>query len=115
MSSLHEQHELYKNAYNRIKQKKRLFAHFVLFLIGSVFFIILNKVLNVGEQFIENWFVWIIILWLFFLVLHFVNVFITNKFMGKDWERKQTKKLVAKQEQKIASLEKEIAQTPIKK
>ena len=105
---MNDQHELYENARSRVKQKKRLYFHFVLFLVGSVFLIVLNKVLKVGETLIEDWFVWAIVLWLFFWVLHFVNVFVTNRFMGKDWERKQTDKLVLKQELKIAKLEKEI-------
>ena len=67
-----------------------------------------DKVLNVGETFIEDWFVWAIVLWLFFLVLHFINVFFTNRFMGKAWERKQTDKLLLKQKLKIAKLEKEM-------
>ena len=81
-----EQHELYENARNRIKQKKRLYFHFVVFLIGSVFLIIINKVLNVGEQY--DWFVWAILIWFFLWILHFVNVFFTHPFMGKEWERK---------------------------
>lgn len=105
---MNEQHELYENARTRIKQKKRLYVHFVLFLVGSVFLIVLNKVLNVGEAFMEDWFVWAIVLWFFFWVLHFINVFFTNRFMGKEWERKQTDKLVLKQELKIAKLEKQI-------
>jgi hypothetical protein len=104
-----KQFELYENARNRIKQKKRLYRHFVIFLIGSVFLIVINKVLKIGETILEDWFVWAIIIWFFFWVLHFVNVFITNKFMGKEWERKQTEKLVLKQERKIAQLEKEVA------
>ncbi|REE80633.1 2TM domain-containing protein [Lutibacter oceani] len=102
-----DQHELYENARNRIKQKRRLYLHFIVFLIGSVFLIVINKVLKVEEQY--DWFVWAIILWLFIWALHFINVFVTKKFMGKDWERKQTEKLVLKQELKIAKLEKEIA------
>ena len=104
-----EQYELYENARNRIKQKKRLYRHFVIFLIGSVFLIVINKVLNVGETILEDWFVWAIIIWLFFWVLHFVNVFVTNKFMGKEWEKKQTDKLILKQEHRIAKLDKEMA------
>ncbi|AMC10916.1 hypothetical protein Lupro_06500 [Lutibacter profundi] len=103
-----DKYEVYENARNRIKQKKRLYFHFVFFLIGSVFFIVLNKVLKIGETLFENWFVWAILLWLFFLIVHFINVFITNRFMGKEWERKQLDKLVLKQKQKIAQLEKKI-------
>jgi amino acid permease len=105
---MNDQHELYENARTRVKQKKQLYFHFVFFLIGSVFLIILNKILKIGENFIENWFVWAILLWLFLLVLHFINVHVTNRFMGKDWERKQTEILVLKQEQRILKLEKEI-------
>jgi len=104
-----EQHELYENARKRVKQKKRLYFHFILFLVGSVFLIVLNKVLNFGESFLTDWFVWAILVWLFFWVLHFINVFVTNRFMGKDWERLQTEKLIHKQELKIAKLAKEIA------
>lgn len=105
---MNEQHELYENARMRAKQKKKLYYHFVVFLVGGVFLIFLNKFLKVGENIVENWFVWAIILWFFFLVLHFINVFVTQRFMGKDWERAQTEKLVQKQELKIAQLEKEI-------
>lgn len=108
MDDLNKQHELYENARNRTKQKKRLYYHFVVFLVGSVFLILLNKLLKVGENVVENWFVWAITLWFFFFVLHFINVFVTNRFMGKEWERAQTEKLVRKQELKIAEIEKEI-------
>lgn len=102
-----EQFELYENAKRRIKQKKRLYTHFIVFLVGSVFFIVLNKLLKVGEPL--DWFVWAIIGWFFLFIFHFINVFITHKFMGKEWVDKQTEKLVLKQEAKIAQLEKEIA------
>jgi amino acid permease len=108
MSQNIEQHELYENARYRIRQKKRLYFHFVVFLVGSVFLIILNKILNVGENIIEDWFVWAILLWFFLFVLHFINVFITKRFMDRTWERKQIEKLVKKQELKIAELDKEV-------
>lgn len=109
MDTMNDQHELYENARARSKQKKRLYYHFIVFLVGAVFLILLNKFLKVGENIVENWFVWAIILWLFFFVLHFINVFVTHRFMGKDWERIQTEKLVREQELKIAKLEKEMA------
>jgi len=108
MSNNIEQHEIYENARKRVQQKKRLYYHFVLFLIGSVFLIVLNKILKLGENYVENWFVWAITLWFVLLILHFINVFFVNRFLGKDWERKQTEKLVAKQEKKIADLSKKI-------
>ncbi|MDX1828718.1 MAG: 2TM domain-containing protein [Lutibacter sp.] len=108
MSSNLEQHELYENARNRVQQKKRLYYHFVLFLIGSVFLIILNKIFKFGENYIENWFVWVISFWFILLCLHFVNVFFVNRFLGKEWQRKQIEKLVEKQEKKITQLQKTI-------
>jgi len=105
---MNEQHELYENARMRAKQKKRLYYHFIVFLVGAVFLILLNKFLKVGENVVENWFVWAIVLWFFFFVLHFINVFITHRFMGKDWERIQTEKLVIEQELRIAKLKKEM-------
>ncbi|SFS58590.1 2TM domain-containing protein [Lutibacter maritimus] len=107
MSQNIEQHELYENARYRIKQKKRLYFHFIVFLVGSVFLIILNKIFKVGETLIENWFVWAIILWFFLFILHVINVFVTKKFMDRNWEREQIEKLVKKQKLKIAELEKE--------
>ncbi|WP_340075374.1 2TM domain-containing protein [Leptobacterium sp. I13] len=101
-----EQHELLEKAQQRIRQKKRLYYHFILFLIGSIFFIVLNKFLNYGEPY--NWYVWAIFLWLFFLLLHVVNVYITHPFLDNDWERAQREKLVAKQQEKIAAIQKEI-------
>ena len=116
-----DQIELIENAQKRIRQKKRLYVHFVLFLIGAVFLIIANTALGIGREFTIagiNWFVYAILLWLFLFLYHFVNVFITNKFMGKDWEKQQLDKLVAKQEHRINELkqdflkeESKIAQT----
>ena len=103
-----EQHELYENARYRIKQKKRLYYHFILFLVGSVFLIALNKIFNVGESIMQDWFVWAILGWFFLFVLHAVNVFITKRFMNRDWERKQIEKLIEKQEIRIAELQKHL-------
>ncbi|WP_394975368.1 2TM domain-containing protein [uncultured Croceitalea sp.] len=101
-----EQHELLENAQKRIKQKKRLFSHLVIFLIGSVFIILINKIFKQGEAY--DWYIWAITAWAFLFIIHVFNVFITHKFMGKDWERKQREKLVAKQKAKISELQKEI-------
>lgn len=101
-----EQHELLEHAQNRIKQKKRLYTHFVIFLIGSVFLVLINKILKYGDQY--NWFIWAITFWAFLFVMHIFNVFITQKFMGQEWERAQREKLVLKQKKRIAELQKEI-------
>lgn len=100
-----DQHETYEKARKRVQQKKRLYYHFVLFLVGSVFLIVLNLFFKVGEQFGE-WFKYAVALWFFLWLLHFFNVFITKRFFDKDWERIQTEKLIAKHEKRLEKLEK---------
>ncbi|MEM7483791.1 MAG: 2TM domain-containing protein [Bacteroidota bacterium] len=101
-----EQHELLEYAQKRVRQKKRLFSHFVIFLIGCVFLVIANKVLNYGDPY--DWSIWAILLWAFLFAIHAFNVFVTHKFMGQNWERKQREKLVEKQKQRITEIQKEI-------
>ena len=106
-----EQLQLIKNAQHRIKQKKRLFTHFVVFLIGAVFLIIANTVLGIGKDtkfFGINWFVFAILGWLFFFLYHLFNVFVTSKFMSKDWEEQELAKLVNKQKVRIEKLKTQI-------
>lgn len=113
-----EQKAQFEHAAKRIRQKKRLFSHFVVFLIGSLLFVILNKALGFGQEFMNNWFVWAILIWFCLFLYHLFNVFITHKFMGGDWESNQLAKLKAKQEAKIAELQATIetgAPSPVKK
>ncbi len=103
-----ESREQFEYARKRISQKKALMRHFVFFLAGAILFIILDAVLNMGHEILmPGWFVWAIIIWAFFLIIHLFNVFITNKFMGKEWEDKQLEKLKAKQEVRVAELKKQ--------
>jgi dihydrofolate reductase len=102
-----EQLELIQNAQRRIKQKKRLYIHFVLFLIGAIFLILANTVLGIGKDFQIigiDWFVFAIFAWLFLFIYHLFNVFVTHKFMGKDWEKQQLDKLVGQQQNRIDQL-----------
>lgn len=102
-----EQLELIQNAQQRIKQKKRLYVHFVIFLIGAIFLILANTVLGIGKdvQIIGiDWFVFAIYAWLFLFAYHLFNVFVTHKFMGKNWENQQLERLVAKQKKRIAQM-----------
>jgi len=102
-----EQLALIETAQKRIRQKKRLYYHFVVFVIGSALLVLMNVVLGLGEDVIlfgTNWFVWAVFLWLFAFLFHAFDVYITNKFMNKEWEAKQLETLVAKQEERIAEL-----------
>lgn len=105
------QRELIENAQNRIKQKKRLTTHFVVFLAASILFIILNLALGFGETFRPfntDWFVWAILIWAFFLLIHFINVIFINQLMGKEWEKKQLERLVEKQQIRIEKLQEKV-------
>ncbi|TVZ27204.1 2TM domain-containing protein [Gillisia sp. Hel_I_86] len=106
-----DQRQLYENARARALQKKRLFQHFVIFLVGAVLLIVLNVVIGYQEDFMPlgyNWFVWAILAWSFFFLIHVINVWVTNSFMGKEWEQKQLEKLVARQKERIAELQQQV-------
>lgn len=104
-----EFHEQYEYARNRIKQKKRLYYHFVFFMLASIFLIAAAYFLDIGLNI--HWCIWGITLWSFFFVLHFIKVFITDRFMNKNWERDQIERLVSLQQKKIAKLESKIEET----
>jgi len=113
-----EQFALIENAQRRVKQKKRLYIHFIIFLIGAIFLILANTVLGIAEEFKPfglEWFVIAVGVWLFLLFNHIFNVFVTNKFMGKDWEKSQMVKLVAKQQNKIETLKEQLPETNLQK
>lgn len=101
-----EQHEKYEYARRRIKQKKRLYFHFVLFLIGSLFLFLIEKFFDI--QPFEGWYLWAVTIWFFLFILHFIKVYITDRFMNKEWEREQIERLMAKQEQRIKQLEQKV-------
>ncbi len=106
-----EQREMIENAQIRIKQKKNLFRHFIIFLAGAVLLIILNLILDFGVDFRPlnvDWFVWATLIWFFFFLIHFLNVFLLSSFMNKKWESEQLDRLVAKQRAKIAQLQNKV-------
>lgn len=101
-----EQFELYEYARARMSQKKNLYYHFIAILIGSLFMFVANTWLQVFPE--TAWYIWAITIWIFLFILHFIKVFITHKFMGKEWEQNQINKLVKKQQEKIAQLQKQV-------
>ncbi|HQE33174.1 hypothetical protein C3L50_07160 [Flavobacterium alvei] len=107
-----EQHEQYEYARKRLKQKKGLYFHFVLLVLGSIFMFIANHYSIFG--FTANWAIWVITFWAFLFILHFIKVYITDRFMNKNWERDQIDKLVAKQQQKIVQLHNQIEENSTK-
>ena len=101
-----QQHMQLEYAQKRIRQKRLLYTHVIVFLIGSAFMFLANKILEYRADL--DWFLWVMLGWGFFMALHIFNVYITKKFMGVDWERKQREILVAKQRAKITEIQKEI-------
>ncbi|MCV9931489.1 2TM domain-containing protein [Flavobacterium sp. LS1R47] len=101
-----ELHEQYEYARRRIRQKKTLYFHFVLFLLGSLFLFVADRFLNISYG--QNWYIWIITVWFFIFILHFIKVYITDRFMNKNWEREQIDRLVALQQKRITQLDSSI-------
>ena len=106
-----EQYELFKNIEKRLKQKRLLYIHFFVMVLGCIFFTVANKVLDYGVDY--NWYIWASLLWLFLWLWHAMNVFVFNRFLGKEWQEKQREHLVAVQQKKLikieAAVEKEFA------
>jgi len=106
-----EQLELIQNAQRRIRQKKRLYTHAVVFLIFSLLLFTFNVGLGFADEFTLAtlpWSVIIIAIWFILLFWHFLNVFLFAVFMGKDWEQKQLDKLVSKQQVRIEKIKTEL-------
>ncbi|MRX37770.1 hypothetical protein GJU43_00645 [Flavobacterium sp. LC2016-23] len=110
-----EVHEQYEYARRRIRQKKILYFHLVLFLLGSLFLFIANRFFGFGTttnvtpaDTTQNWCIWVITIWFFIFILHFIKVYITDRFMNKNWEREQIDRLVALQQKRISQLESKI-------
>lgn len=103
-----EQHELYEYARRRINQKKGLYFHFVILFLASLFLFVSTTLFQFGLN--TNWYIYAITIWFFIFLLHFIKVFITNRFMNKDWEREQIDRLVELQKNKIAELQAHITE-----
>lgn len=106
------EHEQYEYARRRIKQKKHLYFHFVVFFVISIFLFLVNKWMKIGEP--ENWYIWVSTAWFFLFILHFIRVFVTDSFMNKKWERMQIDKLVALQQKKLQELQSRVADESFK-
>ena len=106
-----DQIALIEYAQNRIKSKKRLFFHFSIMIIGFISMLISNLIFEFKKDIILfefPWSYWLCSTWFFLFFIHLFNVYVTNKFMGKKWEKNQMKKLVNKQQIKIAEIKTEL-------
>ena len=95
----------------RIRQKKRLYFHFVAFLFTSLLMVILNIGLGYGAQIQPFGFPWVLsaaLLWAVFLLLHLFQVYVTKRFMNPAWEKEQVKTLVGLQEARIEKIKRKL-------
>ena len=102
-----DQIDLIKTAQERIKQKKFLFFHFSIMLFGIIAALSANILLGYKEDsllFNYPWSYTVSITWLSLFLVHVYNVYVTNRFIGKSWEKKQMQKLISIQELKIAKI-----------
>jgi len=105
------QKEIFEHAQARINEKKGLHTHFIFYLVGCVFLIILNVFLNFGSDFKPfglDWFVYAVLGWSFLMMVHAVRILLFNSFMGKAWKAKQMAYLVEKQKKKILEMEEKL-------
>ena len=106
-----DQIALIEYAQNRIRSKKRLFFHFSIMIIGLISMLTSNLIFEFKKDVILfdfPWSYWLCFTWFFLFFIHLFNVYVTNKFMGKKWEKNQMKKLVNKQQIKIAEIKTEL-------
>lgn len=106
-----DQIALIEYAQNRIKSKKRLFFHFSIMIIGFISMLTSNLIFEFKKDIILfdfPWSYWLCSTWFVLFFIHLFNVYVTNKFMGKKWEKNQMKKLVNKQQIKIAEIKTEL-------
>ncbi|MFD0862809.1 dihydrofolate reductase [Sungkyunkwania multivorans] len=102
-----DQLELAQYAQNRIRQKKRLYYHFVFFIVGCIALLFVNLALDYGREvkpFGLNWSILAIAVWGTLFLAHLFDVFVTSRFMGAAWEHRQMQKLMVKQQERIQKL-----------
>ena len=95
----------------RIRQKKRLYFHFVSFLFVSLVLTILNIGLGYGVDIKPFGYPWVLsaaLLWVVFFLLHFFQVYVTKRFMNPAWEKQQIKNLVGLQEARIEKIKRKL-------
>jgi dihydrofolate reductase len=103
----HEQIELLEYAQKRIRQKKFLYYHFVLFLFASVIVLSLDYIFNIASDInlLEySWSFWIVFSWFFLFIFHVFNVYVTGRFINKSWIKNQKNKLIKIQKLEIENI-----------
>lgn len=93
----------YEYAKNRIKQRKMLLFHFVVFLLGTLVLYGINMWVK-DPQVVGVWWTYAVGAWSLLLVFHVINVVVVNRFMGAAWQDREIERLIAIQQEKIRQL-----------
>lgn len=100
--------ELLKNAKKRIQQKKMVYYHWVIFILGVIFVGLGAKLTGkFQESSSYHLYVYTMVFWAFLVSFHTVKVFVLNSVLGKEWETEQRQKLVLLQKTKIQKIQEE--------
>lgn len=93
----------YEYAKNRIKQRKMLLFHFVVFLLGSIVLYGINMWVK-DSQVVGVWWTYAVGAWALLFLFHVINVLVINRFMGPAWQEREIERLIAIQQEKIRQL-----------
>ncbi|MGG5576870.1 2TM domain-containing protein [Myroides sp. C15-4] len=93
----------YEYAKNRIKQRKMLLFHFVVFLLGALVLYAINMWVK-DPQLVGVWWTYAVGAWALLLLFHVINVWVINRFMGPAWQEREIERLIGIQQEKIRQL-----------
>ncbi len=93
----------YEYAKARIKQRRMVLFHLVVFVLGSVAIYGYNMWVQ-NPEVSGVWWGYVVGAWALLVFFHAINIYIVNRFMGKAWQEQETERLVVLQQQKIKEL-----------
>lgn len=86
-----EDKERYENAKKQVMEIKSFYSHLIVYLIMSVFFIVVNLLTSPGFY----WFYWPIMGWGVGVLFHGMETFKKGTF-GKNWEERKIQEIMHK-------------------
>jgi len=90
-----EYDERYKEARSRVNDLRSFYRNLLTYLLINVVIVIINLVTSPNRL----WFYWVTIFWGIGLLFHAMSVFLgKGRLLGKEWEEKQIKKIMDRQD-----------------
>ncbi len=87
--------ERYNRAKKRVKGIKDFYIHLIVYLVVSIFFLVLNLLTSPDSI----WFYWPLLGWGIGLLFHASSVFFFKGLFGEDWEERKIKEIMEKEKQ----------------